>query len=119
MESQTPFFHGTITPSGMQAAQLQRRHSCAGDEQGPKEFLCPPLKRFALRRLSPSIFAMCFQVEDKLFQGLILMQGTKAPFPMAPVRLLFLHGGRLWMDEQGQDGNGSRIPDLAGKPWNQ
>ncbi|PUZ48479.1 hypothetical protein GQ55_7G248300 [Panicum hallii var. hallii] len=30
---------------GMQAAQLQRRHSCAGDEQGPKEFLCPPLKR--------------------------------------------------------------------------
>ncbi|RLM73622.1 uncharacterized protein C2845_PM15G18780 [Panicum miliaceum] len=45
MESQTPFFHGTITPSGMQAAHLQRRHSCAGDEQGPKEFLCPPLKR--------------------------------------------------------------------------
>ncbi|OEL35948.1 hypothetical protein BAE44_0003033 [Dichanthelium oligosanthes] len=31
---------------GMQAAaQLQRRHSCAGDEQGPKEFLYPPLKR--------------------------------------------------------------------------
>ncbi|KAG2574060.1 hypothetical protein PVAP13_7KG306550 [Panicum virgatum] len=30
---------------GMQAAQLQRRHSCAGDEQGPKEFLCPRLKR--------------------------------------------------------------------------
>ncbi|CAL5015403.1 unnamed protein product [Urochloa decumbens] len=25
--------------------QLQRRHSCDGDEQGPKEFLCPPLKR--------------------------------------------------------------------------
>ncbi|KAG8083049.1 hypothetical protein GUJ93_ZPchr0014g47676 [Zizania palustris] len=25
--------------------QLQRKHSCAGDEQGPKEFLCPPLKR--------------------------------------------------------------------------
>ncbi|CAL5069416.1 unnamed protein product [Urochloa decumbens] len=30
---------------GMQAGQLQRRHSCDGDEQGPKEFLCPPLKR--------------------------------------------------------------------------
>nr|CAB3487956.1 unnamed protein product [Digitaria exilis] len=40
MESQTPFFHGTITASGM-----QRRHSCDGDEQGPKELLCPPLKR--------------------------------------------------------------------------
>ncbi|KAG8065826.1 hypothetical protein GUJ93_ZPchr0004g39096 [Zizania palustris] len=25
--------------------QLQRKHSCAADEQGPKEFLCPPLKR--------------------------------------------------------------------------
>ncbi|CAN6235948.1 unnamed protein product [Urochloa humidicola] len=30
---------------GMQAGQLQRRHSCDGDEQGPKEFHCPPLKR--------------------------------------------------------------------------
>ncbi|CAO2043369.1 unnamed protein product [Urochloa humidicola] len=30
---------------GMQAGQLQRRHSCDVDEQGPKEFLCPPLKR--------------------------------------------------------------------------
>jgi hypothetical protein len=29
-------------------AQLQRKHSCAADEQGPKDFLCPPLKRFAL-----------------------------------------------------------------------
>lgn len=29
---------------GMQA-QLQRRHSCAGDERGPQEFLCPPLER--------------------------------------------------------------------------
>ncbi|KAL6651210.1 hypothetical protein ACP70R_010135 [Stipagrostis hirtigluma subsp. patula] len=26
-------------------AQLQRKHSCAADEQGPKEFLCPLLKR--------------------------------------------------------------------------
>ena len=47
------------------------------------------------------------------------MQGTKAPFPMASVRLLFLHGGRLWMDEQGQDGGGRRIRERAGKPWNQ
>ncbi|XP_062186215.1 myb family transcription factor MOF1-like isoform X2 [Phragmites australis] len=25
--------------------QMQRRHSCGADEQGPKDFLCPPLKR--------------------------------------------------------------------------
>ncbi|KAF0893401.1 hypothetical protein E2562_024215 [Oryza meyeriana var. granulata] len=36
--------HGTGRRSETQA-QLQRKHSCAADEQVPKEFLCPPLKR--------------------------------------------------------------------------
>ncbi|KAF8651874.1 hypothetical protein HU200_063122 [Digitaria exilis] len=30
---------------GVMTSGMQRRHSCAGDEQGPKELLCPPLKR--------------------------------------------------------------------------
>lgn len=36
--------HGTGRRSEMQP-QLQRKHSCGADEQVPREFLCPPLKR--------------------------------------------------------------------------
>uniref|UniRef100_A0A0D9W8B0 Myb-like domain-containing protein n=1 Tax=Leersia perrieri TaxID=77586 RepID=A0A0D9W8B0_9ORYZ len=36
--------HGAGRRSEMQP-QLQRKHSCAADEQVPKEFLCPSLKR--------------------------------------------------------------------------
>ncbi|GJN02036.1 hypothetical protein PR202_ga19350 [Eleusine coracana subsp. coracana] len=39
-----------MVPTEMEA-QLQRKHSCAADEQGPKDFLCPPLKRFGLAKM--------------------------------------------------------------------
>jgi hypothetical protein len=66
MESQTPFFHGTID---------QGRQPSCDERGGPKEeFLCcpppPPLKRFGLQTPFPSSLSNVFKLKkDKLFHG--------------------------------------------------
>uniref|UniRef100_A0A453CMA2 Myb-like domain-containing protein n=1 Tax=Aegilops tauschii subsp. strangulata TaxID=200361 RepID=A0A453CMA2_AEGTS len=50
VKSHLQMYRGPSTRKAKREAQpgLQRRHSCAADEQGGAPFMCPPLKRFVL-----------------------------------------------------------------------
>jgi hypothetical protein len=83
--------------------QLQRKHSCAADEQGgPKAFMCPPLKRFGL--LLFQLWTV-FKLKRQSFLGPNL--DKRSPFPSGS------------LNKQGQDGDRGHIQRHARKPRNQ